>query len=93
MLREFTDTEGTRWRVWEVNPTIHDRPLRSGKARGFLKVPDAWLCFQSGGDRRRLTPVPRDWDSCDPEMLENFCSQAEAVRAPDRRLGFEDSEP
>jgi hypothetical protein len=85
MLREFIDSEGTQWQVWEVNPLLHDRAVRSGKARAFLKVPDSWLCFQSGTDRRRLTPVPAEWEICDIRQLEVLCNEAEAVPTTDGR--------
>ena len=90
MLREFTDSEGNDWRVWEVNPLIHDRVVRSGIARRFLKVPDSWLCFQSGTDRRRLTPVPFEWETCAVDRLEYFCNQAEVAPPSDKSLGFND---
>ena len=91
MLREFTDSDGLEWRVWDVNPLIHDRAHQAGKKRGFLRVPPSWLCFESGSDRRRLTPVPPEWQTCDVTRLEHLCNQAEAVPSGGRRLGFGDT--
>ena len=91
MLRDFTDSEGHEWRVWEVNPLIHDRRLQAGKKRRFLRVPPSWLCFESGSDRRRLTPVPSDWQTCEATRLEYLCNQVESVPATDRRFGFDDT--
>ena len=79
MLREFTDSEGNEWRVWDVNPLIHDRRTQSGKRPGFIRVPESWLCFQSGDDRRRLTPVPAGWIDMDDAQLESLCDRAESA--------------
>jgi hypothetical protein len=39
-----------------------------------------WLCFESGGDRRRLTPVPSDWTECDERRLQLYQALAEPAR-------------
>ena len=51
-LREFTDAEGRRWRVWETVPA---RAATLGEFRG------GWLTFDDGAERRRLAPVPEGW--------------------------------
>jgi hypothetical protein len=81
MLREFTDSEGHEWRVWDVNPLLQDRLVPSGKKRRFVRIPQPWLCFESGADRRRLTPIPADWQTCDVARLQDLCDQAESVPA------------
>ena len=83
-MREFTDSDGMEWQVWEVNPTIHERPLKAGKSRTFLKVPQSWLCFSGGSDRRRLTPVPEGWEQLDDAALETLRNQAEAAPQMER---------
>jgi hypothetical protein len=57
-------------------------PLTSG-------LRDGWLCFDAGGAgaRRRLTPIPPNWESCEQPELENYCRSATPVRlsSPARR--------
>ena len=81
MLREFTDTLGVTWRVWDVNPVVHNRDSKALR-RAFLTVPDGWLCFESEKGRRRLAPIPADWDVTDTLNLEYYCSRAEEVDKP-----------
>jgi hypothetical protein len=55
-------------------------PLTSG-------LRDGWLCFDAGGTRRRLTPIPANWESCEQPELEDYCRSARPVRlsSPARR--------
>jgi hypothetical protein len=63
-LRTFTDPRGVEWQVWDVRPeasylsTLGDARLESG-----------WLVFQSPTEKRRLCPIPADWEACPPERL------------------------
>ena len=38
-----------------------------------------WLCFETGGEKRRLAPVPDAWERADDETLEQWCSLAKPV--------------
>jgi hypothetical protein len=38
-----------------------------------------WLTFQNGNERRRLTPIPRDWESLPDPELARLCDAAERV--------------
>ena len=78
VLREFADEKGTTWRVWDVNPTLHARPGEVSK-RLSIGVPNGWLCFESLGERRRLTPIPDDWDRADDARLAAWCRNATLV--------------
>ena len=41
---------------------------------------NGWLCFESeGGEKRRLVPVPDDWESASVEQLENWCDRGKKV--------------
>src|SRR5882672_8685399 len=57
-------------------------PLTSGIRHG-------WLCFDASpsGDRRRLTPIPRDWEECPPPALERYCRSATPARRNRSRPG------
>jgi hypothetical protein len=35
-----------------------------------------WLCFEAPVEKRRLTPIPADWQSCEVDQLEDYCQQA-----------------
>lgn len=41
---------------------------------------DGWLCFDASGRRRRLTPIPADWEDCGFDALESYCRLAIPVR-------------
>ncbi|MBV9772337.1 MAG: hypothetical protein JO040_00205 [Gemmatimonadetes bacterium] len=51
---------------------------RRSAARGSLK--DGWLCFQAGERKRRLVPVPADWESCSEQKLFLLYRAASTVR-------------
>lgn len=48
-------------------------PLTSG-------LRDGWLCFESAAERRRLLPIPTDWEDCGHDALESYCRSATPVR-------------
>jgi hypothetical protein len=71
-IRDFTDSAGVDWRVWDTVPwpkAVYDERLKGG-----------WLTFQSGVVRKRLAPIPPGWEEATPERLELMCRVAEAVR-------------
>jgi len=78
LLREFTDTRGVHWRVWDVNPAINVRAAKRA-ARRAQKLPPRWLCFEAETQHRRMSPIPPDWESCDERTLEVYCSSAQTV--------------
>ena len=71
--RQFHDTSGASWDVWDVRPSdasrsAYDRGVtRESSARetSFLSLDplleNGWLCFQAGLDRRRFAPIPPAW--------------------------------
>ena len=80
MLKEFQDSQGEAWRVWDVNPVLH---ARAGSRKLASKAPDAWLCFESAHQRRRLTPIPSAWEFAGVQELETLMNAAAVV--PQRR--------
>jgi len=55
--REFTDSKGVVWRVWDVTPT-HLHPIT--KSEEYMEPwAGGWLTFQSADEKRRLVaPYP-----------------------------------
>ena len=43
-----------------------------------------WLCFEGGGQRRRLSPIPADWERCSCEALDRYRIDAAVTRPPTR---------
>src|SRR5918993_5864758 len=79
-LREFTDSTGRRWRVWDIHPEQMYAPPR---AEDHLQsVIEGWLAFEpaAGGEKRRLTPIPARWDAATDAELEAMLEQAEPAR-------------
>jgi hypothetical protein len=77
-VREFTDSRGVDWRVWDVTPT-HMHPITRGEDY-MADLQDGWLVFESGGEKRRLeAPYPADWISYRIPELEELCRRASLV--------------
>jgi hypothetical protein len=70
-MLEFVDSNGVRWRVWNTVPS--SRTTLSGEYE------KGWLTFESPAGRRRLAPVPGNWETAPPERLELMCRAAEDV--------------
>jgi hypothetical protein len=74
MVRSFVDRNGTQWQVWMTtpgSPTLVAPEL----ARG-------WLTFASDTGRRRLYPVPSNWEQVSEERLELMCRAATPTDEP-----------
>jgi hypothetical protein len=71
-MREFTDSAGVAWRVWNTTPqpgAVYEESHKGG-----------WLTFESATTRKRLVPIPRGWEEATRERLELMCRAAEVVR-------------
>ena len=77
-VREFTDTEGVVWRVWDVTPEHMHRVTAAEDFLGDMK--DGWLCFESESEKRRLcAPYPKSWIDMPIPQLEKLCEIAPPV--------------
>ena len=74
-LRTFTDMAGVEWQVWDVRP---EAPYRAVISNADLE--GGWLVFQSPHEKRRLCPIPPDWETCHPERLYPLSRVATSVR-------------
>lgn len=64
-VREFVDSHGVTWRVWNT------RPSRGEMLSGEFE--HGWLTFESRTSVRRCTPIPPGWETASPERLESLC--------------------
>src|SRR5438128_162969 len=98
--RTFRDEIGREWDVWEVVPTAVERRIANAitvdpkyerrKIRQTrVVVPDGlqrgWLAFQWDSERRRLAPIPENWDELTNSELIELLHRANQRSRP-RRL-------
>jgi hypothetical protein len=73
--REFVDAAGIKWDAFAVHP--------SDQVAGRARLPDpfrhGWLSFAAGDERRRLSPVPDNWESLSDDALRELCARADVV--------------
>jgi hypothetical protein len=76
--REFTDSKGIVWRVWDVTP-VHLHPIT--KAEEYMEPwAGGWLTFESADEKRRLVaPYPAHWFEYPLNKLELLLENAEVV--------------
>lgn len=76
-VREFTDSNGVEWRVWDVTAEqLH--PVT--RMEDLLELASGWLAFESSGEKRRLpAPYPTDWAGLPLQDLEALCRRAPLV--------------
>jgi hypothetical protein len=74
-VRDFTDSAGLHWRVWATMP--------SSPHLVSPELHDGWLTFDSGSSRRRLAPIPPNWDQLSAERLQLLCQTATSARTSD----------
>jgi hypothetical protein len=74
--REFVDDAGTFWRVWDTHPVAEStlRTVSPSYAGG-------WLTFECDAERRRLAPVPPEWEFASRDVIGQWCARASPVRA------------
>lgn len=70
--RIFVDSAGVQWDAFAVYPSAG-----GGRTRLPASFRNGWLSFDSGTERRRLSPIPEDWVSLPDEALCEACARAE----------------
>jgi hypothetical protein len=75
-MRNFTDSAGTEWMVFEVKRQGNEEDNWAYLPRGFRS---GWLCFESDMGKRRLSPVPDGWRSLTASDLEKMLRRANVV--------------
>lgn len=96
-MREFEDSKGKHWQVWQTKPGESGMLNDMTASARFLSIPtggdpsevsrfakkreQGWLTFRSGEDRRRLSPIPADWETCPPTQLLTYLRDADVVES------------
>lgn len=80
-LREFTDATGNRWTCWDTRPDWRSSLPKEMHA--------GWLTFECGATRKRLVPIPRDWEEASLDRLRLFCLAADQLAGPRRAIQLE----
>ena len=75
-MRQLRDEAGVEWMVYAVNPVANEW-------RSIEALPETyrsgWLCFESATEKRRLMPLPVDWEELPPEQLTGLLGSAVQV--------------
>ena len=66
---------------------VSDRRITPERRRGAFRrnlevageFSNGWLCFEGGGEKRRLAPVPDGWDQAGPDRLATWLQSAKRV--------------
>lgn len=72
----------------------NDERRQSNVQRTILRgtYSSGWLCFDNGLSKRRLSPIPDDWTTCDADTLEAYLRAGEEVREARVSLEFAQDE-
>jgi hypothetical protein len=97
-LREFADDAGRQWKVWDSRP---GKPQPNSAEARYLTAQggenakrftpgrgEGWLTFTSDTERRRLSPIPTDWERADDTALRRYLVSADAVPTNAGLVGF-----
>ncbi len=74
-MRKFLDETGVIWQVWAVTPLLAERNI------------EGWLAFESKFERRRLRPIPVEWEASSDEQLQSLLSAALPAPSSRRLIG------
>ena len=77
-LREFRDSKGVQWKVWNVTPDSLDK--RTTAEDYMREWQDGWLCFESADHRRRLATFPPTWEDLADEEMEKLLERSQSVK-------------
>ena len=90
-LREFVGDDGQNWQVWDTRPSASagDSPkgdVQEGPVGKTAELPliskkreAGWLTFTSAAERRRLSPIPDDWERADETLLRALVRTADRI--------------
>jgi hypothetical protein len=83
-LRVITDPAGTVWHAWSVTPASFDARTPLTVAPQYAS---GWLAFEQvaegpngPAEKRRLTPVPVEWETASDDTMRALLAAAVPVR-------------
>ena len=89
-LREFVGDDGQEWQVWETRPTIASPDVNPSVPASVDELPrlskkreGGWLTFTAAASRRRLSPIPEDWETADEPSLRAMLAAADRIAEVD----------
>ncbi|PYP78849.1 MAG: hypothetical protein DMD35_10185 [Gemmatimonadetes bacterium] len=63
--------------------TSRDRRIIKGRRPTLTAGLDGgWLCFENGGEKRRLSPIPKDWQRCSTAEIQRYLQAAKRAPRP-----------
>jgi hypothetical protein len=83
--RVYNNARGGAERRTRVTPGYSPERRSGGDRRRRIMNPHlqaGWVCFTSGGSKRRLYPPPPGWDAASEAELEAMCERAEDGARP-----------
>ena len=106
-LRAFVGPDGREWQVWDTRPTGPTSTVRSPGAsstappfdtgsdfgRVSKKREARWLTFTAETERRRLSPIPAEWEQGDETALRALLAAADPITTKDGAGGHSDQHP
>jgi len=72
-MRQFRDDAGVEWKVF-LTPRGSDAVSREHFLPESFR--EGWLVFESATEKRRLAPVPADWEELSADELKALCGKA-----------------
>ena len=82
-MKNFRDSAGTEWTVFEVRRAVSAKGDWSYLPSGFS---DGWLCFECSTAKRRLVRYPERWRDYGEAQLVELLSQAQPAPRSSVRL-------
>jgi hypothetical protein len=73
--RTFVDPRGVWWEVFAVHPEA--RGLAAAQFKG--RYVQGWLCFECASEKRRLSPIPDEWQRLADAELTQLLERAEVA--------------
>lgn len=81
--RTIADHTGRNWIVWSVHPSSTTQLTPAGVHPDYR---DGWLAFESVAEKRRLAPIPTEWETAsDADLLLMLARAIAARRSSSRR--------
>ena len=87
VVPKIAERRGNERRARALGPVQHerrgqwDRRVVEGERPAVNTVlHGGWLCFEATEEKRRLTPIPGDWQRCAQSRLEEYCAEAVPAR-------------